>query len=435
MKNLFIYISVCLGVVLYNGCNQGKTTTNQSDNTAFATMNSSNDIVIAGSDGLQRIAVFSNCTNYDNKLSTVASEVRFIPIDKEHYIDDFYTHDIGLSDDFILLSGSNFIYQYDWQGHFIQNIGIRGGGASGYIDLQPPLQIDDQEKTIYVFDRNRKRVVVYNFDGSFNRAFQTNLQGSMAVLDSSTIAFRQSSEDRFRKNAPLISFTDSNGKNDTVYYSHLHPVVPRNEAQSFGPDASLLWEHTGRFYYLEYGADTIFHISRDTFVPVWILTGELKLDKKELFLRDKGKKLDNLSFMFRPNAGVFESNRFLIFKLSGDQDRFYMVYDKASGQFHRTYDRNVPVHEVTLPTGRVRTQPKRMDFFIDDLVSSLHFTPQYQSKGKAIALIPATTILENRNDILRHIAQHPSEESEHLKPIVEKMDEFDNPLVMIVTFK
>ena len=431
IKKTFIVISVFLGVVLCYGFKQEKATTNQPNETKSATTNNSNDIVIAGSNGVQRISVFSKNTNYDSKLSTVASEVRFIPLDDEPLINDFHTYDVELTDDFVLLSGLDYIYQYDKQGRFIRNIGEKGMGPADYINISHPLQIDNAENTIYALDIGRRRVVVYNFDGSFNRAFQTNFQGSMAIIDPSTIAFRQSAEDRFRKNAPFISFTDRKGKNEEIYYSHLHPVVPRNEAKTLGSEVSFLWEHAGRFYYLEYGADTIFQILRDKFEPVWILTGELKLDKKELFLRDKGKKLDNISNMLRPNGGIFESNRFLIFKLVDNQERFYMVYDKVSGQFHRTYEKDAPAYV----NSRGEIISIKRDYFIDDIVSGLHFIPQYQSMGKAIALIPATTVVENRKEILRHIASHPSKESEHLKSIVEDMEEEDNPLVMTVTFK
>ena len=87
MKKLFVFAFAfaCLGFISCYGCKQGAETTNHKDTTSLsdeaisATTNNSNDIVIAGSDGLRSISVFSKCTNYDNKLSTVASEVRFIP--------------------------------------------------------------------------------------------------------------------------------------------------------------------------------------------------------------------------------------------------------------------------------------------------------------------------------------------------------------------
>lgn len=106
-----------------------------------------------------------------------------------------------------------------------------------------------------------------------------------------------------------------------------------------------------------------------------------------------------------------------------------MIYDKTSQNLHRTYDKNAPV--IKNP----RSEMKNMNYFIDDIVSGLHFSPEYQSMGKAIALIPAVKIIENRDKILQHIDAHPSREGTQLRMIVESMDEFDNPLVMLVTFQ
>ena len=432
MKKLIIYISVCIEVVICYGCNQGQTASNLSDRARLSIEDSSTIVVASGIDSLQHIAVFSKCTNYDNKLSKIASEVRFIPLGNEPPISEFHSTDIELTEDFIFLSGLYHLYQYDWQGHFIQNIGQRGMGPADYVQITPPLQIDYIEKSIYALDINRRRVVIYNFDGTFNRAFQTKCNGKMTLFDANTIVFQPSTigEELFLPNAPFLSFTDRNGKNEQIIQSHIHPVIPRSEARVFS-SSTPLWEYAGRFYSIEYGSDTIFRISRDEFVPAWILTGELKLAKKELFLDDIRGKLSIASIMLRPNSGIFESNRFLIFRLADNKERFFLIYDKVSKQFHRTYEKDAPVRVnsrgITISIDR--------DYFIDDLVSGLHFDPQYQSMGKAIALIPATTVVENRAEILLHISSHPSEESTRLKAIVEKMDEFDNPLVMIVTFK
>ena len=433
MKKILLAILVCLGVVLFAESDNDKGITDLSDKTVLEKTKNLSDDVSEGSNEVKKIAVFSKCTNYDSKLSTVASDVQFIPLADEPLIGE-HTIDIALSDDFIFLLGMSHIYQYDKQGRFIRKIGERGMGPRDYINLCPPLQINDKEKSIYALDLNRRRVVVYNLDGTFNRAFNTNFLGSMAILDSTTIAVREGFINYFMPNVPLLHFMNHNGENNKTFYSHLHPVISRKEAKII-PDINILWEHAGKFYHIEDGADTVFRISRDSLVPVWILTGEFKRNKKELYNPlDRQKKLLS-TVTFLPNSGVFESNKFLIFRLIDSQDSYYMVYDKTSGKFHSTFDNKVPgVERLVHPRGDTRTA-KEMDFFIDDLVSGLHFTPRYQSMGKAIALISAITVTEKRDEILRHIASHPSEESARLKTMVEKMDEFDNPLVMIVTFK
>jgi hypothetical protein len=45
-----------------------------------------------------------------------------------------------------------------------------------------------------------------------------------------------------------------------------------------------------------------------------------------------------------------------------------------------------------------------MNYFIDDMISGLLFNPQYQSMSKAIALISAEKVVEQRKQILDFIA-------------------------------
>ena len=432
MKKI-IYISICLSVIGCSSCNNNKAATTGPmkksivDITGNAVAESSKENDIKHND-IKRIELFSRCTDYDNRLSTVASEIQFIPLDDEPLINEFHTYDIALTEDFILLAGLRHIYQYDKEGKYLRNIGSHGMGPKEYVDIAPPLQTDDKAELIYTLDTRRKRILVYRFDGTFERTFPADFGGGIAILDSVTIAFRQTIFGRFLPKVTFICFTDLQGKNKKVYHSHLHPILPMNEAESYGSE-SLLWEHEGRFYYLEYAADTIFRISRDSLLPAVILSGKLKPDKKEWLLHNAGEKLQIGTPILRPNAGIFESKKFLIFRLSNNKERFYMIYDKTLQKLHRTYDKDAPVTKTR------RSEMKRMNYFIDDIVSGLHFNPEYQSMGKAIALIPAASVVENRDKILQHIDAHPSREGTRLRTIVESMDEFDNPLVMIVAFK
>ena len=77
-----------------------------------------------------------------------------------------------------------------------------------------------------------------------------------------------------------------------------------------------------------------------------------------------------------------------------------------------------------------------MTYFVDDIVSGLTFDPQYQSEGKAIALIPAWEICEKKQGILDFINKNPNHnQSKYLKSVVQNMTDDDNPLLMIVSFK
>ena len=103
-----------------------------------------------------------------------------------------------------------------------------------------------------------------------------------------------------------------------------------------------------------------------------------------------------------------------------------MVYNKSTMQFHRTF------YKDASSTGKGSI---KMNYFTDDLVSGLSFNPQYQSQGKAISLVSAIDIYNRKQVILDYIANHPSEEAEKLKLMVQNITEMDNPIVMIAKFK
>ncbi|MDR2533860.1 MAG: 6-bladed beta-propeller [Tannerellaceae bacterium] len=375
--------------------------------------------------------IFSECNIYDNNLSNIASEIDFIPLSIEPPLNDFHILDIKLTDDYIFLSEMYKILQYSKQGQYIKDIGSRGMGPKEYVQLSPPLQIDEENKLLYAVDRGRDRVIAYNFDGALHHAFSTHYANScMSLLDSSIIAFRQSSTDRYSQNhSSFITFISTEGKQIRTYNSYLYPIPFENAR--FSPESSPLWKHNNKFYYLEYGADTIFQILKDSIIPAKVIKGTLKPKLMELLQEDTGSKLRIVGQILRPDAAIFESDNFIIFKMTNDYESFYLSYHKDAKTYHRTFYNNPPVRKKT----GANTGTKIMDFFIDDIVSGISFAPQYQSQDKAMALIPAITVMEQKNEILKFIAANPSKQGTQLKEIIENMTEDDNPIIMTVKFK
>ncbi|GHV53348.1 hypothetical protein FACS1894181_17110 [Bacteroidia bacterium] len=371
------------------------------------------------------IPVYAKCMDYDNNLSSIASGIEFIPIDAEPPIRDFHVYDVSAGRNCLFLSDIYQIIQYDRHGKYIKHIGSRGMGPAEFVQLGIAPQIDYERELIYALDVERRRILTYRFDGSFAEAVSLYSHASyIDMIDSTRIACRQIWTDRYKPSCELIRFIDYNGKLAKTYNSHRYPVA-REDMENFGPE-SFLWKHEGNNYYLEYGSDTIFQIRKDTIVPLWKLTGELKPDLMEHFQKNTGKKLTITGYVMRPNAAIFESGRFIIFKISANHETYYKTFDKQARRFQRTYYKDAQEN---------RSGVRKMDFFIDDLISGLPFNPQYQNEGKAFALIPSEEICEQKTSILAFINSHPSNEGAKLKQIVENMTEDDNALLMIATFK
>lgn len=376
---------------------------------------------------IEKLSVFSKCTDYNNTLSTVASKSEFVQIDNKLPINDFMTFDVAISDEYIFLMGLEQIVQYDRNGKYIQKIGRHGKGPEEFFRLSPPLQLDQKNKLIYAFDTTYGKIVVYDFDGKFVKKIPVGLNsGCFELIDPELIALRQISSDRYKPDCKVIRFIDHKGKEIKSFPSYLYPL-PEKMFKGFGASESFLWKHNDKLFCLEYGADTIFQIKKDSLIPARIITGELRLDKNELFQKDrKSNKLDIIGYIMRPNAGIFESDSFIIFKLFSYDETFYTIYNKSDGHFYRTFYKN----EVSNKSGCLK-----MDYFTDDLTSGLSFNPQYQSEGKSIAFVPALDIFNRKQEILDFIAKHPTKEGEKLKAIVDGNSEMSNAVLMIVSFK
>ena len=375
---------------------------------------------------VKELPLFTRCTNYENNLSAIAADIEFIVLDQEPLISDFHVMDVTLIDDYIFLQGMYDIRQYDRTGKFIRNIGSRGMGPAEYVQLNPPLEVVPSKQLIYAHDIRRSRINLYTFDGKFVKTVPNPSKRTFTILDDQTIALRQSMQDHKTKNCPSISFMDHAGKDIKSYPSRIYPTDV--EMFSFFPEASFLWQNNGKFYHLESGADTIYRLNGTNLEPVWVLTGNLKPTMNELFARNMGSKRKIVSGILRPDCGVFEGDRYMIIKLNGDTESYYMIYDKAAAKFSRTHYPNAPV-------ANPRTEMRRMDHFIDDIATGRPFRPEYQSQGKLIGYLSAIDIAENQQEILDYIQKHPNKNSEKMRKIVQEIDEEDNSILVVVSLK
>ena len=376
------------------------------------------------------IPIYSSTSNNNNNLSAVASDIEFVALDLDPPLrETLLLQNVELSEDFIFLSWLDGIFSYDKTGKFIRQIGSTGQGPEEFVRVTT-IRLDRDNKLLYGNDQNRRRMIVYRFDGTFEKSFPLKYNEShFAMINSSMIVWRQAIHDREQNPSMLIRYATKNGEEIKIRWSNYFPIPIRRETGGegvLGVTASPLWNNKDTYYYMEYGTDTIFRILGDTLLPARVLTGNLKLNLTETFKRNIGRKLRLAMPVMSSNSAIFESNRFMIFRLMSDYEGFFMVYDKSTKQLHRTYYRDAPENS---------SGSKRMDYFVDDLLSGLPVNPLYQSMGKAIAVIPAHEIYERKQEILHFIERNPNNKSQRFKQIIKAITDDDNPILMIITLK
>lgn len=418
--NLYILISVVLFSCTGSKKKNFSTTESKEKPELILTENESG----IATEKKDELSIYSSYDNYDNKLSSFANSIEFIPLPSEPLINDFHICDIAFCNDSLLLSGISFIYQYDKTGKFIRQIGKKGVGPKEYINISYPLQIDEEQSAIYATDLGRNQIIIFHSDGNFHKAIPLPPNSCVDLIDTNLIALRQTIAERSKPDCASIRFINEKGKIISSYRSNIYPIDKKTKM--LGSDMSRVWRHKNNIYFLEYASDTIYQIKYDSIVPIYRLTGELKLSQEDYFKEKTGEKFGIITYIMRPNSGVFESDNYIVFRMGNDYEKFFMVYDKIRQQYYRTYYKDAIAN---------RKGTKNMDYFIDDMVSGLRFNPQYQNKNKAIALISSETLLEEKQNILNFISSNSTIEGERLKSTLKELSEDDNSYLMVVTFK
>jgi hypothetical protein len=377
-------------------------------------------------DSIKELDIYSDCKNYDNTLSSIATDVRIIPLCDAPLINDFHIYDVQICKNDIFIASINCIYRYDTEGKFICNIGTSGMGPKEYISINPPIEIDRLNNIVYVSDAGKQTIIMYDFNGKYIRSISLDRTACIKLITPDIIALRETIGDRFLKNCSLITFMDTKGNITDSYKSNIYPL--NYNPKHLGPDASFLWGYNDNYYYLEYGSDTVFQIMGNIIKPIRYLTGSHKMRQDEYFNIETNKKLNILSYVLRPNAAIFESNENIIFKLINDVETYYKVYNKITKKYSRTFYRDA----TTINNRSIR---KKMDFFVDDILTGELFNPQYQSEGKMISFLSSEKICNNKEQIINRIKLKSNNEYTELINIINNLTEDDNSLLMIVDLK
>ena len=427
MKNSF-YLLLCIALSV--SCSGKKQSAAEAVSDTIPTVEVAEDVNIRPAD--KYVPFYDEIGKYDNNLSSIASGVRFVKLDDEPLFRDYLVYDVQQCDSFLFLLGGEYIFMYDESGHFLRQIGSKGQGPGEYVLLNAPLQLDEKNRIAYVADGYTSRFLSYDFDGNLLKAIRyADSEWSQAyLLDSVTLAVNTSFISRFlpRKTKKLV-LQDYARKTLKSFPSYLYPVESPENGMHYGPN-NILWSCQKDFYLLEYGNDTIFQITQEQLIPSLILTGDLKLDKEELFIQGVKNKLVISPQMMKPSSGIFESNRFFIASMyrQNPEESYYAVLDKKTGELWRT-------GKHTQPFIGEFAKYKSSKYFIDDMVSGLPFEPIYYSQGETIGLIAADALLTQKEAIAEFVAKHPTEEGKKLQKLLETMNEESGSVLCFVKLK
>lgn len=240
------------------------------------------------------------------------------------------------SRDNLFVVADNQILQFTKAGEFIRQIGKQGKGPGEYLSPQA-LEVDEANRQIYVMDYFGRKMLVYGFDGSFDKKFD------------------------LPENFNINGFSLYNGK--ILYTSVANAVLPElyiydldNDelTEISSPEREMLAgealmssnfimgsaENPSLFHYLN---DTVYSVKSSKLVPEYLLQfGKLKIKFDELNV-ESGKKADG------PRAQVYKMVRcdkftFVQYGVTRLENKTGQTF--LTGIFRNDFSKNTP--NVTL---------------------------------------------------------------------------------------
>ncbi|MCG6189349.1 DUF4934 domain-containing protein [Maribellus maritimus] len=343
--------------------------------------------------------------------------------DKKHLLaqnPDFY-----LNGNEIIAFAQNQIYVFDrTSGKFLREIGHYGNDPGGYKKVVQTFPFDEGKKLVYTSGWDPKSYYRYSADGSFSdkvTAYSIDKEGdimdnvfgeivtSIAPLnDTSFVGYVWNIDGK--QEAKLIVFNENNHRIKIFpQYNHFDYDIKRDGISVYGWNAKY-YQLDNQLHFYERFTDTVYTVSMDTLLPKFVLnSGETSTTNATDYTKSKGE------VPFLPIENVFESNRYLFFKIRKPKENFESEY------YYGYFDKKSQITKVSNSIGG----------FENDINNFIPF--RFVSSNQNDEIIGFNEAYE----VKLWFDENP-EKRALLSPELQKLKtikETDNPVVMIVKLK
>lgn len=380
-------------------------------------------------------------------LSHFTDDIRYVPFENKGDIFFDLLTDFEISGNLVLvINHSDGVLLYDTKGHFIAKIGSKGRGPGEY--FANDLIGIDNKKHIYIkslFDLNE-----YKIDGSFVRKYKNTflfnnkdyLYGRCLINDSLVLGHIINFTGQAEYKALLVNKQGGIKK----YYKNYTKYKPEREYFTTDEtDKTYYYRFNNKIYYKEFSNDTLFFLN-DKFemVPQYAfnlgkfkepLSERAKLPEK----RDFGKYFV-MKYVYQTEKylfiNVFFGDHFPAKRLTPLKRPFSTVlkwentvdalgiYDKETG-------------ELVFCKPTTTDNPLFTSGIYNDIDAGPRFVPRKQINDSTMVMwIDPKQLKEHvaSNDFKKNTPKYPEKKKE-LEKLASTLTDFDNPILMLVTFK
>jgi hypothetical protein len=358
-------------------------------------------------------------------LSQIATNVEYIRLEtKDECLLWGGVKRYFFTDNFIFISNKDHILKFSRDGKFINKIGAPGRGP-GEIDLIVTMTILPDKKLIIVQTNVGRKLLYFTFDGAFVKtvAFSTYVPYIKVLRDGKYLTHDNGSSGKNKFTFGLV-----NEKMDTlsVIKNSNHWTYTQNVRIGIGyPQFEPYYESGGRNFFKTLYNDTVFTVSSDKIIPSYYIDmGKYRLPNElrpERLGPDNIQKFNDkgLNYYF---ANVFQASDklFLTTYSYGEKSQYNFLFRPES------QTSSFLVNKKGVSTG-----------FVNDWDGGIDFWPTGCINDKQ-AYLPINVIsIQKDLDRLKSNTESIKyrDKNQQLIKMITESDPFNNPILMIVTFK
>ena len=426
MKSIFLTTSCILFVLLFSSCKEKK----------------------EKNDSLLSVDIEANLKNMDViNLSQFNAEIHYVPLKTEKNLEISRIWHIDVTPDLLLVSNNNLCLLYDYSGTLITKIGENGKVTNEYNGI---FNIGfGFNKNIYI--QSSSNFLEFKTDGSFINSFDLNkeknpnfyMESWTSINDSLFLGQIPNSSGHEENKAILF---DKNGNLKHGFKNYISLNRPSLTISSFDGEA-IFYCYKSKIHFKEKMNDTLFCLT-DKYELRPIISfniGKYEVPK-EYRERPASKGSNPLGYVFLNN--VFETSKFVF--LSCNFGHNIPAPMKVSGQ-KQWYENSEPWYYTTNTLGLYSRDNKSLAFckptstgnplfttgFYNDIDAGPRFFPAKQVNDSTLVMWIEAKDLKYHvasDDFKKNIPKYPEKKKE-LEELANKLTDFDNPVLMFVTFK
>lgn len=370
--------------------------------------------------GIQKINVYEAYNNKQNiKLSNFSKGVEYIRLETNSKFIVGEAPRVFADDDFLVVISFRRQYVFDRKtGVFIREIGNYGRNPGGYAYTRFNLVYNESKRTVYAASWDNG-IIEYSLDGTvlskIKKPEQIPALASFVCLNDTEYV---ASVDNITGNQKeKLVWINKDGlvtrfiPNIDFFMDNPNSVTTRGETEGW-----FYWFEKKLFLQSCYN-DTVFEVVNNSLTPKYKFElGKYKLDYSQRdFIKAKGWKN---YFMIK---GTFESENYLFFTLSYNNEERQGIYDKKQRKAQVSDSKNVELFYFA----------NAQYGFTNDIDNFIQFAPtSINQSNEIVGLVEAY-------EVVNWFSENP-EKAAQLPPQLQKLKnikETDNPVVMIAKLK